>query len=88
MSFPWEAPARTSGRVDHAQALTRELADRAALYYRLGVPAAVATARLAARVAWEFETAARAVGAPRRPASLDDTRLGKLVADVYARRPG
>ncbi|MEZ4367058.1 MAG: hypothetical protein R2939_12355 [Kofleriaceae bacterium] len=89
MSFAWEtSPDLHRGRIAHADALARELGDRAALFYRLGVPAADASARLAARIAWEFEGPAHGRGHAPRPGSLSDSAIRTLVADVYARRPG
>ncbi len=79
MTFPWLAPRPTgTPRGSWTTAALRELRDRAALFYRLGVPADAATARLIARVAWEC---------PHRPAALDDAAIAALVRDTYARRP-
>ena len=56
----------------------RELAERAAMLYRLGHSLDAAVARLAANVAWDFEATGEA---------LSDEDIRKLVADTYARRP-
>jgi hypothetical protein len=87
--FAWRAPAA------HAEARARriavahaELADRAGMLYRLGFSEADATARLVARIAWEFEPSSPAAGAHRRPDELSDQAIGKLVAETFARRPG
>jgi len=82
MSFEWldRTPAPKGGAERRAQAACAELAQRAALLYRLGFTAAAATERLRARVAWEE-------GDKRHP-SLSDEAVGKIVHDTYARRPG
>jgi hypothetical protein len=85
-SFPWLAP--TTARTDAPQRRNRvaadELANRAGLLYRLGFSEKAAAQRLCARVAWEYDEAAGG----KRPASLDDAAVAKIVADTYARRPG
>ncbi len=81
MSFPWleRTPARTGGADKRAAVAASELADRAALLYRLGFSEQDATKRLVARIAWELEGA--------RPDSLNDAAVGKIVRDTYARKP-
>ena len=64
-----------------------ELADRAGTMFRLGFTQAAATARLTARVAWEYDPAAKS-GAHERPDGLSDAGIAKIVAETYARRPG
>lgn len=80
---PTRVPAEgASHRTGTARA---ELAHRAGLFFRLGFSEAEATARLVARVAWEFDPGK---GAHRRPDDLSDQAIAKLVAETYARRPG
>jgi hypothetical protein len=88
MSFPWLecTPAREGGAAKRAHVAARELADRAALLYRLGFSKAAATHRLTARIAWEFDPHSKH-GAHRRPASLSDEGIAKIVDETYARRP-
>ena len=87
MSFPWldRTPPRTDGTAQRARVAAEELAHRAALFYRLGFSQAAATQRLIARIAWEFEPAAKSDH--RRPAALSDAAVAKIVSDTYARRP-
>jgi hypothetical protein len=90
MFFAWLD--RTSGRPDgskrrSAVAIT-ELADRAGTLFRLGFSQAAATARLVARVAWEYDPPSRHGGPHVRPAALSDAAIAKIVAETYARRPG
>ena len=59
---------------------------RAALFFRLGFSQAAATQRLVARIAWEYDPAAK-TGFHRRPAALSDAAVAKIVSDTYARRP-
>jgi hypothetical protein len=82
MSFPWleRTPPRTDGASKRATVAALELADRAALLYRLGFSEQDATKRLVERIAWEHE-------GPARPASLSDAAIGKIVSDTYARKP-
>jgi len=84
MSFPWldRTPPRTNGAARRAEVAVAELANRAALLYRLGFTATAATARLVARIAWEYE------GPHQRPDSLSDQAIAKIVSDTFARRPG
>jgi hypothetical protein len=89
MSFEWleRTPMHKHGGKLRAYALAGELADRAGTMFRLGFTQAQATQRLAARVAWEFDPVAKH-GQHKRPESLSDAAIGKIVADTYARRPG
>jgi hypothetical protein len=89
MSFPWLdcTPAPAAGAERRVRVATEELTHRAALFYRLGVPADVATARLAARVAWEYDPPSKR-GPHVRPEALSDAAIAVLVAATYARRPG
>lgn len=90
MSFEWfeRTPGKKHGSQQRAKVLAVELADRAGTLFRLGFSQAAATARLIARVAWEFEPSSKHGGPHRRPASLADAEISKIVADTYARRPG
>ena len=77
------------GEARRVRVHTAELAHRAALLYRLGFTAEAATARLAARTAWEFDPpAAGKHGFHHRPAALSDGAIAKIVTDTFARRPG
>jgi hypothetical protein len=89
MSFPWLecTPSTTDGHERRVRVATEELTHRAALFYRLGVPAEVATARLSARVAWEYDPPSKR-GHHARPEALSDGAIAVLVAATYARRPG
>ncbi len=86
-SFLDVSKQRTDGVERRAQVAAAELANRAGLYFRLGYTQADATARLCARVAWEFESASTS-SPDRRPESLSDQAVAKIVTDTYARRPG
>lgn len=90
MSFPWldSTPRRDDGAARRARVAADELSHRAALFYRLGYSEADATARLTARIAWEFDPGAKTGGHHKRPAGLDDAAIAKIVHDTYARRPG
>ena len=81
MSFEWmERTAPAKGGADRrAAAAVTELAQRAALLYRLGFAPKAAIERLRARVEWEH-------GSHRHP-SLTDEAVAKIVHDTYARRP-
>jgi len=87
--FPWLdcPPPRGDGADRRARVATAELTSRAGVLYRLGFSEADAARRLAAAVAWEYETISThpAFG---RPGALSDAAIAKLVADAYARRPG
>jgi hypothetical protein len=89
MSFPWleRTPGRANGSQLRARVAQVELADRAGTLFRLGFSQAAATARLTARVAWEFDPSSRHGGPHRRPDGLSDPSIAKIVADIYARRP-
>lgn len=90
--FSWQAaaPAPAQGADRRAQVARAELAARAGLLFRLGFTEAEATARLAARTAWEFDPSSSSSGhgAHRRPDALSDPAIAKLVAETYARKPG
>ena len=88
MSFPWleRTPPRTDGSSRRSKVAEVEIADRAALFYRLGFSVEDATARITSRVAWEFDPTAKQ-GHHARPASLSDQAIAKIVKDTYARRP-
>ena len=90
MSFPWLActPGRPDGSRRRTQVATAELADRAGTLFRLGFSQQAATARLVARVAWEYDPPSHHGGPHRRPDELSDAAVAKIVADTYARRPG
>ena len=90
MSFEWfeRRPGKKHGAQLRAKVAAVELADRAGTLYRLGFPQAAAVARLTARVAWEFDPPSRHGGPHRRPESLSDQAIAKIVAETYARRPG
>jgi hypothetical protein len=90
MDFPWLERAKPTAASEtedrrHAAAC-EELASRAGLMFRMGVSKADATKRLCERLAWEFEGPTK--GANRRPTTLSDDAIGKIVDDTYARRPG
>ena len=89
MSFEWleRAPMRKHDGKLRAQAIANELVERAGTMFRLGFTQTQATQRLAARIAWEFDPPAKH-GPHKRPESLSDAAIGKIVADTYARRPG
>ncbi|HEY1553919.1 MAG TPA: hypothetical protein VGF94_03740 [Kofleriaceae bacterium] len=89
MSFEWFecTPGRTDGAQLRAKVAASELADRAGTLFRLGFSQAAAIARLTARIAWEYDPAAKH-GAHRRPDALSDAAIAKIVAETYARRPG
>ena len=82
MSFEWldRTPPAKDGAERRAQVACAEIAQRAALLYRLGFTATAATGRLRARVDWEY-------GATRHP-TLSDDAVAKIVRDTFARRPG
>ncbi|MBS1119570.1 MAG: hypothetical protein H6Q90_1798 [Deltaproteobacteria bacterium] len=88
MSFPWldRTPARTDGADRRAAVAAAELAQRAALLYRLGFTVDVATKRLIDGIAWEYEAPSK-TSAHQRPATLSDKAIAKIVTDTYARRP-
>jgi hypothetical protein len=88
MDFPYLActPASPGGAERRTRAAIAELAQRAALLFRLGFSQRDAVARLAARVAWDFDPPSRH-GPHRRPDALSDAAIARVVADTYARRP-
>jgi hypothetical protein len=89
-TFEWldRTPPRPNGAQLRGKVAAAELADRAATLFRLGFSATAATARLCARVAWEYDPSSRHGGHHIRPAALSDAAIGKVVADTYARKPG
>lgn len=89
MSFEWLecTPPRKNGGKQRADVFAAELANRAGTLFRLGFSQDAATKRLCARVAWEYDPPAK-TGFHRRPDSLGDQAIAKIVADTYARRPG
>ncbi|MBV8758763.1 MAG: hypothetical protein JO257_15860 [Deltaproteobacteria bacterium] len=89
MSFPWLdcTPAGRNGSKQRADVAAAELADRASTLFRLGFSKKQATERLCQRVAWEFDPPS-SNGHHKRPDSLSDEAIKKIVADTYARRPG
>ncbi|MGE0550399.1 MAG: hypothetical protein AB7O24_04650 [Kofleriaceae bacterium] len=84
MPFPWLSctQPRRDGADHRTNAAIAELTSRAGLLYRLGFSEPMATHRLIARVAWEFEPTA---GSHRRPAALSDQAIGKIVSDAFAK---
>jgi predicted ATPase len=78
-SFMNTTPPRKDGAEQRAKVAAAELAQRAALLFRLGYSEAATTKRLCERIAWELEG--------NRPESLNDKAIGKIVTDTYARRP-
>jgi len=89
MSFEWLERTRPRGNGSklRTQVAAAELADRAGTLFRLGFSKEAATARLTARVAWEFDPPSKS-GHHKRPDGLSDAAIAKIVADTYARRPG
>jgi hypothetical protein len=88
MSFPWleRTPPRRDGSARRAKVAVVEVADRAAIFFRLGYTVEAATKRLCARVAWEFDPPSK-TGHHRRPGGLSDQAVAKIVQDTYARKP-
>jgi hypothetical protein len=87
--FPWmtsNVKGSKAGARRRAEAITADLRSRAATLYRLGFSVQAATARLDARVAWEFEPESK-TGPHRRPPSLEKAAIAKLVKDVFDRKP-
>jgi hypothetical protein len=76
-------PAGAAARASAARlaAYRREVAERAAIFYRLGYTQDQATARLQANADWDFETGVA------RPDELDAEAIGQIVATTFARRP-
>jgi hypothetical protein len=88
MPFPWLQTRPPHGGGDiRARVAADEVASRAGLLYRLGFTEAAATKRLRARVAWEYDPPSTH-SSHRRPDSLSDQAIAKIVADTFARRPG
>jgi hypothetical protein len=89
MPFPWLhcTPPRPDGARRRDQVALAELASRAGVLYRLGFSQAAATRRLAAGVAWEYESGSRHA-AHDRPAALSDAAIAKVVSDTFARLSG
>ena len=90
MTFPWLVPTASrssAGSAARLAAQLRELRDRAALFYRLGYSADVATKRLCALVAWEHDPQSSTGGPHRRPTGLSDAAVAEAVRETYARRP-
>lgn len=89
MAFPWLqcTPPRRDGADRRAEVAIAELVSRAGVLYRLGFSQAEATRRLAAGVGWEYEIGSNHA-AHRRPATLSDQAIAKVVSDTFARRPG
>jgi hypothetical protein len=90
MAFEWfdPPPPRKHAAQLRAKVAATELADRAGTLYRLGFTQPQATARLVARVAWEYDPPSRHGGPHRRPDALSDQAIAKIVAETFARRPG
>ncbi len=88
MSFPWFdcTPPKKDGTARRAKVAAEELAHRAALFYRLGYSEKAAAQRLIAAIAWEFDPPSK-TGPHKRPDSLSDAAVTKIVSDTYARRP-
>lgn len=59
-----------------------EIEARAAMFYRLGYSAAAAADRIRTNLKWDFEATPK-----RRPKSLTDAVVDKLVLETFARRP-
>jgi hypothetical protein len=88
VSFPWlvsNLSGSASGADHRLGQAQRDLRDRAAMLARLGYSAAVASARLQARVAWDFDPSSRHGGPHTRPAGLSDDAITKLVNETFAR---
>jgi hypothetical protein len=79
-SFPWLASTQPKPSDRHDGVAKDELANRAGLMFRLGYSEKDATSRLCERVAWEFDAA-------KRPSSLSDDAVAKIVSETYARKP-
>jgi hypothetical protein len=87
--FPWmtaNLKGSKAGAKRRAETFAADLRSRAATLYRLGFSVQAATARLDARVAWEFDPESKR-GPHRRPAAFEKAAIAKLVKDVYERRP-
>ena len=80
-------PVKANGSKLRADVAASELASRAGTLYRLGYSEKEAVARLCARMAWEYDPPSK-TGHHKRPDTLSDKAIAKIVADTYARRPG
>ena len=89
MDFEWldSTPRRTDGSEQRAKVAATELANRAGTMFRLGFTEADCAKRLCERVAWEFDQPSK-YSNYKRPDSLSNEAISKIVADTYARRPG
>jgi hypothetical protein len=87
MSFPWLSRTNSvAGGADRRDKVAAdELASRAGLLFRLGYSEADATKRLIAHIAWEYD---QPQSHYKRPETLSDQAIAKLVAETYKRRPG
>lgn len=85
-SFEWleTTRPRKGGPDRRTEVAAAELAHRAGLLYRLGFSEQAATARLCARMAWEYDASCGG----QRPASLSDQAVARIVSETFARRPG
>ena len=82
-------PGKKNGSKLRADVAASELANRAGTMYRLGFSEKETVARLCARLAWEYDPCSTAgAGCHKRPDSLSDKAIAKIVADTFARRPG
>ena len=82
-SFPWLASTQQKPDNRRDRVAKDELANRAGLLFRLGFSEKAATERLCKRIAWEFDPSCGG----KRPASLSDDAVAKIVAETYARKP-
>jgi len=85
VSFSWMSSDRRDSsrdRTSRRAQIEKELAQRAAMYYRLRFSRERALDRLRANVVWDY-----AVGSAGRPDWLDDGAIETIVDATYARRP-
>ena len=82
-SFPWLASTTQRPENRNDKVATDELANRAGLMFRLGYTEEDATARLCQRMAWEFDPSCGG----KRPSTLSDDAVAKIVSETYARKP-
>jgi predicted ATPase len=83
-SFPWLSSTQQKQPDNRRDKVaTDELSNRAGLMFRLGYSEQDATTRLCQRIAWEFDPSCGA----KRPASLSDDAVAKIVSETYARKP-
>jgi hypothetical protein len=83
VEFEWMVARRRQSQVRglrRAAMYRKELAQRAAIFYRLGYTRDDAVERLTQNVAWDFETGGR-------PESLTDAEIASIVDQTFARRP-